>query len=161
MVSLRITTPDNHDGPALLTPPEPALEARPRKKEEGHLHCSGEVRILVLDDDEAVCRVIQAALGNHDFIVDVVADPVKVEAALKGQTYHVIIMDYVIPGLQAEQILTWVREHQSSANIIVVTGAQPFGVDIGFRTHARTGIPVTLATLVVAIVWLWVRSLAG
>lgn len=44
----------------------------------------------------------------------------------------------------------------SIANIIVVTTARPLGVEIDFRTHARTGVPVTLATLGLAAAWLWV-----
>ena len=43
----------------------------------------------------------------------------------------------------------------SIANIIVVTAAKPLGVEINFRTHARTGIPVTLVTLAIAAGWLW------
>jgi Na+/H+ antiporter NhaD/arsenite permease-like protein len=43
----------------------------------------------------------------------------------------------------------------SIANIIVVTTARPLGVEIDFKAHARTGIPVTLVTLAVASVWLW------
>lgn len=42
----------------------------------------------------------------------------------------------------------------SIANIIVVTSARPFGVEIGFRKHARTGVPVTLVTLAIAALWL-------
>jgi DNA-binding NtrC family response regulator len=79
------------------------------------------VRILVLDDDQSVCRVMQAALAPSDFKVDAVSDPVLMEAALKRDPYHVIILDYVIPGLESEQVLEWVREHQADASIIVVT----------------------------------------
>ncbi|MGC4120252.1 MAG: anion transporter [Myxococcales bacterium] len=43
----------------------------------------------------------------------------------------------------------------SIANIIVVTSAKPLGVNITFRTHAKTGIPVTLSTLALAAGWLW------
>ena len=45
----------------------------------------------------------------------------------------------------------------SIANIIVVEQAASRGVAIDWRTHARTGIPVTLATLAIAAAWLWVR----
>ena len=45
----------------------------------------------------------------------------------------------------------------SIANIIVVTSARSFGVSIDFRTHLRTGLPVTLATLILAAIWLAVR----
>jgi len=43
----------------------------------------------------------------------------------------------------------------SIANIIVVDQARRLGVEIDWRTHARVGIPVTLATLGLAAAWLW------
>jgi Na+/H+ antiporter NhaD/arsenite permease-like protein len=46
----------------------------------------------------------------------------------------------------------------SIANIIVVDQAAHLGVRISWRAHARTGIPVTLATLAIAAVWLWLRA---
>jgi Na+/H+ antiporter NhaD/arsenite permease-like protein len=42
----------------------------------------------------------------------------------------------------------------SIANIIVVDQAAALGVRIGWREHARVGVPVTLATLAVAAAWL-------
>jgi Na+/H+ antiporter NhaD/arsenite permease-like protein len=46
----------------------------------------------------------------------------------------------------------------SIANIIVVDQAKALGVRIGWREHARVGIPVTLATLALAAAWLAVRA---
>jgi Na+/H+ antiporter NhaD/arsenite permease-like protein len=46
----------------------------------------------------------------------------------------------------------------SIANIIVVEQARMQGIAIDWRTHARTGIPVTAATLVAAALWLWARA---
>lgn len=44
----------------------------------------------------------------------------------------------------------------SVANIIVVETARRAGLEIGFRTHARAGIPVTLLSLGIAAFWLWI-----
>ena len=85
------------------------------------LYQASEVRILVLDDDQAVCRVMQAALAPSEFKIDVVSDPSLIEEALRRQTYHVIILDYVLPGLDPQQVLDWIRDTQSEASIIVVT----------------------------------------
>jgi Na+/H+ antiporter NhaD/arsenite permease-like protein len=41
----------------------------------------------------------------------------------------------------------------SIANLIVVEQARLRGVEIGFREHARVGIPATLASL--AVLWGW------
>jgi Na+/H+ antiporter NhaD/arsenite permease-like protein len=42
----------------------------------------------------------------------------------------------------------------SIANIIVVDAARRQGIEIHWRRHARTGVPVTLATLAIAAGWL-------
>ena len=119
MVSLRTNTGVGRtiDVPAL----EADQDSRAWTNEQNGLYRSSEVRILVLDDDEAVCRVIQAALAPNDFRVEVVSDPRLMEEAVKRQPYHLIILDYVLPGLETEQVLSWIRETQSQASIIVVT----------------------------------------
>jgi Na+/H+ antiporter NhaD/arsenite permease-like protein len=47
----------------------------------------------------------------------------------------------------------------SIANLIVVEQARELGVRIGWREHARVGVPVTVLTLAIAAVWLLVRAL--
>ena len=91
----------------------------------GELQSSGDIRLLVVDDDPDTCGVIQAALANRDFVIDVVSDPYAIESALTrpdGPVYDLIILDYVIPGVDPDQVFNWVRDHQSSANVVVVTG---------------------------------------
>jgi CheY-like chemotaxis protein len=82
---------------------------------------SGEIRLLILDDDPQTCHLIQTLLSNHGFVIDTLSDPSQVEGWLTGQQYHLIIMDYVLPGLEAEQVFQWVRDHQPDASVIVVT----------------------------------------
>jgi DNA-binding response OmpR family regulator len=87
------------------------------------LQSSGDIRILVVDDDPATCDVIEAALSNRDFVIDTVSDPMLVESMLSNKgNYHLIIMDYVIPGLEPDQVFGWMRDNQPDANIVVVTG---------------------------------------
>ena len=99
--------------------PRPARTPAPL----GELQSSGEIRILILDDDPATCAVIQAALSNRDFQIDTVSDPMLIESILTRKShYHLIIMDYVIPGLEPDQVFNWIRDNQPEANIVVVTG---------------------------------------
>jgi len=46
----------------------------------------------------------------------------------------------------------------SIANLITIEQARTFGVRISFWEHARAGIPITLASVGVLILWLWVMS---
>jgi CheY-like chemotaxis protein len=120
-VTVRLTN-GVHDISSTALAAEPrSTDARLDPVENPSLYCAGEVRILVLDDDQAVCRVIQAALAPSDFKVEAISDPTLIEPALRCQSYHVIILDYVIPGLESEQVLEWVKRYQQEASIIVVT----------------------------------------
>jgi DNA-binding response OmpR family regulator len=85
------------------------------------MYCPSEVRILVLDDDESICRMIQAALSSSTFKVDAVSDPTQLMNTLHAEGYHVIILDYVLPGLEASQVLDCLRQTQPEASIIVIT----------------------------------------
>jgi len=49
----------------------------------------------------------------------------------------------------------------SIANIIVVDTASRYGMTISFREFARTGVPVTLVSLLVAAGWLWLIAASG
>jgi hypothetical protein len=42
----------------------------------------------------------------------------------------------------------------SIGNLIVIEQAAPCGVNIAFRDHARVGIPVTRASLLVLAAWI-------
>lgn len=46
----------------------------------------------------------------------------------------------------------------SIANIIVVDAARRYGIEIGWRRHARVGVPVTAATLAITAGWLYLLA---
>ena len=69
-----------------------------------------------------ICRVIQVALSEKSYRVDAISDPGLMQAQLAAKPYHIVILDYVIPGLQADELLQCVNERQPEASIIVVTG---------------------------------------
>jgi DNA-binding NtrC family response regulator len=94
--------------------------------ERGHktdpgLYCPHEVHILILDDDESICRMIQAALSSNNFKIDIIRDAAQLTDVLQVRTYHLVILDYALPGLEGEQALEWIRTCQPEASIIVVT----------------------------------------
>ena len=46
----------------------------------------------------------------------------------------------------------------SIANLITIEQARHYGITIGFKEHARIGIPVTALSLLVTILWIWLRT---
>lgn len=144
---------NNGHGSAVASPPSPeAVPSEPRSwgQDATGLYCSGEVHILVLDDDQAVCRMMQAALSPSDFKVHAVHEPGQMEAALRAHPYHVVLLDYVIPGLDAEQVLEWVRLYQPDASVIVVTAYPSIDSALSClraRTHDYLTKPFQIANL--------------
>lgn len=90
--------------------------------EGGRMYSAGDVRLLVIDDDPAIGRLVQATLEEHEFLIDVVSDPQKVADVLLRTQFHLIILDYVLPGLESGEVLELLQETQPDASIVVVTG---------------------------------------
>jgi DNA-binding response OmpR family regulator len=115
---------DNSPADVLSNGSDADERGRPRARDKnGDLYCPGEVRILVVDDDEQICRLIQTTLASEAFTVDAACEPAEIEARIKDRSApcHLVILDYVIPGLESEQVLDWLRDFQPDASIIVVT----------------------------------------
>ncbi len=89
--------------------------------EGGRMYSAGDVRIIVIDDDPAIGRLVEATLAEHEFNISVVSDLHKIEPALLGTQYHVVILDYVLPGFESAEMLKLVKHTQPDASIIVVT----------------------------------------
>jgi PleD family two-component response regulator len=108
------------NGLASLMQPPPRTS--PASDLADQLYCPTEVQILVIDDEEPVCMLIQRSLTRPNFRVDSISQPDKIEAQLQARKYHLIILDYNIPGLKAEKLFDWFQSHQRDASVIVVTG---------------------------------------
>lgn len=104
--------------PSLIDPSRPKVSPNAGLAD---FQAAGEIRLLILDDDPAICAFIRTLLGNDEFMIDTLSDPTLVEGWLKGQQYQMIIMDYMLPGLNTEQVFEWIRDHQPDASVIVVT----------------------------------------
>jgi CheY-like chemotaxis protein len=98
-----------------------AEESAMRPPESSHFYSAGDVRVLVIDDDPAIGRLVQAALDGHDFRIDVVSDPAMIAAQLAQHPYHVIVLDYVLPGADSTLVMQMIRDLQSDASVIVIT----------------------------------------
>lgn len=85
-------------------------------------YCPADVRILIIDDETAICQVIERALAQPHFAIESVSQHDKIDAALKDGNYHLIIMDYVLPGIDPTALFDLVKQNQPDASVIVMTG---------------------------------------
>src|SRR5436190_6468713 len=83
----------------------PPVQEKMKPIEGGRMYSAGDVRLLVIDDDPSVGRLVQATLAGHEFRIDVLNEPQQVEPTLRSETFHVVILDYVLPGLDSTEVL--------------------------------------------------------
>lgn len=66
-------------------------------------------RILIIDDDRKLCRLIAEYLGPMGYEVEAVhAGPEGVEAALAGP-WHAVVLDVMLPGMDGFEVLRRIR----------------------------------------------------
>jgi DNA-binding NtrC family response regulator len=79
-------------------------------------------RILVIDDEPAVCRSCARMLRAEGCKVDTREDPQRgLEAAVAGN-YDVILLDLIMPGLHGLELLKTLRSSGVPAEVIIITG---------------------------------------
>ena len=59
------------------------------------------VRIMIVDDDKAICEYMQTLLERDGFTVKTLTDPTGVEEEIRSGGYHLVILDLMMPKLDA------------------------------------------------------------
>lgn len=80
------------------------------------------VRILIVDDDKAICEYMQTLLEADGFHVRTLSDPTHVEAEVREGGYHLIILDLMMPKLDGIEVLRRVRKIDSDVAVVIFTG---------------------------------------
>ncbi|PKN57031.1 MAG: hypothetical protein CVU56_13155 [Deltaproteobacteria bacterium HGW-Deltaproteobacteria-14] len=133
--------------------PEPApRRAEHRPKLRG--------RVLVMDDEEMICHLIQSALGSVGLEVDDCADGEEAIAAFDaaasaGRPYDLVIMDLTIPGgLGGREAAIAIHAQHPDARLIVSSGYSDDPVMADHRAHgflAAVPKPFSASTLIATV----------
>ncbi len=104
-----------HDEGEVGTGPEDeqAAESRPS---------SQQLSVLVVDDDQDVCTYLGDFLGNEGYRVTVVNDPTQAIDVLRGGSYHICILDLMMPKLSGMDLLGQIRKVDDDIAVIILTG---------------------------------------
>lgn len=84
------------------------------------------LRLLVIDDDEIdraqVRRSLRKAAPHITFEVEEAATPREAHSAFRGEAFDCVLLDYLLPGARATEILPSLIALQPDAAIVVLTG---------------------------------------
>jgi two-component system, OmpR family, response regulator len=79
------------------------------------------VRILIVDDDKAICDFMQSLLEKDGFIVKTLGDPTLVEDEIRQGDYHVMILDLMMPKMDGIEVLKKIRAIDSDIAVVIFT----------------------------------------
>ena len=80
------------------------------------------VRVLVVDDDQAILEFMDTFLTKDGFEVTTLADAKDAPEAVKEGGYHLVVLDLMMPGLGGVEVLEQIRRVDSDVAVVIFTG---------------------------------------
>ncbi len=77
-------------------------------------------RILVVDDEPHIRRVLSAVLGDRGFDITMANDGVEGLEELSSNTFDLVILDLMMPGASGLEILSRIRSGTDRADTPVI-----------------------------------------
>ena len=81
-----------------------------------------QVRILIVDDDETICKSITTALEEEGYIADAAENGQAAIRRSENNVYNVALIDIRLPDMDGVQLLTSLKETTPKMVKIIITG---------------------------------------
>jgi two-component system, OmpR family, response regulator len=79
------------------------------------------VRILLVEDNQALAEGLTAILRGSGYAVDAVADGASAEAVVAAETYDLVILDLNLPEMDGLDVLRAMRARANKAAVMILT----------------------------------------
>lgn len=79
-------------------------------------------RILVIDDDESIRKILSTILGEEGYIVDTAGNGEEAIAKSNASFYNLALIDVRLPDIEGIELLTRIRETMPRMRKIIITG---------------------------------------
>jgi two-component system OmpR family response regulator len=80
------------------------------------------MKILIVDDDRAICDYMQTLLERDGYQVKTMSDPTGVSAEIKKNDYHLVILDMMMPKRDGIEVLKEIRKQDRDIAVVIFTG---------------------------------------
>lgn len=78
-------------------------------------------RILIVDDEPSIRKVLQAHLTRQGYDVETASDGALAMETLTRAPFNVVVSDLKMPRIGGMELLQWVQEHQPGLPLILIT----------------------------------------
>jgi two-component system OmpR family response regulator len=80
------------------------------------------VRVLVVDDDKAICEYMETFLSKDGFDVKTLSDPSSAPDEVKNGGYHLVVLDLMMPKMDGLAVLEKIRKVDNDVAVVIFTG---------------------------------------
>jgi two-component system copper resistance phosphate regulon response regulator CusR len=77
--------------------------------------------LLIAEDDSGLRDVLARGLRENGYVVDAVSTGEEAVTFLRGYDYELAVLDWRLPGQSGLDVLRWMRRHQRSAPVLMLT----------------------------------------
>lgn len=84
-------------------------------------------RILIVDDDEGIRRLIHTLLTNAGYRADAVENALDAQKRLADKDYDAVISDIMMPGMSGIDLLKDLQQNMPNVPVILMTGNPDLG----------------------------------
>ena len=93
------------------------------------------MRILVVEDTVDLAEAITRRLRKLGYAVDTVADGSEADELLRTETYNLVVLDLMLPGLDGTTVLHRLRQRRSRTPVLVLTARSDVADKVGVLDH--------------------------
>jgi DNA-binding response OmpR family regulator len=79
-------------------------------------------RVLIIDDDPMILRVIQSVLRGKDFIVDIAHDGERAIHKVRTQDFKIVLLDISLPDMNGLDLLKEIKTIKPNTSVIIMSG---------------------------------------
>ena len=98
------------------------------------------LRLAMIDDDPAFCRLVTRVAQPHGFEVVATHDPKQFMGTIQSWVPTLIVMDLQMPGTDGIELLRDLALNQCTASIILASGLDSRTLDAALRLGAERGL---------------------
>lgn len=84
--------------------------------------CNGRRRILIVDDDEVVLKILKLSLEMERFVIFAACNAEEASAIIENETIHGAIIDVVLNKANGLEILSKIKKLSPLLPVVVITG---------------------------------------
>ena len=91
---------------------------------------AGAKRILVVEDEPAICDVCQRVLASEGFEVDIAVNGKVAQDIIEEKQYNLFLIDIRLPVMNGMELYQWLKEkHPQLASRVIFTTGSVMGGD--------------------------------